>query len=123
MIKISDAEYEVMKIIWEEKRATAMEIIKKLNSQKWNYNTVRTLIKRLQNKGAIYASKENTKTNVYIPLIEEKEYKLQISKDLIKKLYNNSIEEFVLTYFKDNSLASEELANILSQIDELEENK
>jgi len=56
MIKISDAELEVMKVIWNRGKATSVEIIEDLTEQQktnWSYNTIRTLIKRLLVKGAI----------------------------------------------------------------------
>ena len=46
MIKISDAELEVMKVIWDKEKATSVEIIGGLPDVTWNYNTIRKLIKR-----------------------------------------------------------------------------
>ena len=59
MVRISDAELEVMKVIWEEKEITSIEIIRKLDSNKWNNNTVRTLINRLIIKKAVGISQKN----------------------------------------------------------------
>ncbi len=52
MIKISDAELEIMQILWQKGKATSFDIIEKVN-QDWNESTIRTLINRLQSKGAI----------------------------------------------------------------------
>ena len=52
--KISDAEWEVMKIVWSKEEITANEIIESLNGkQEWKNTTVKSLINRLLNKEAI----------------------------------------------------------------------
>jgi len=61
MIKISDAEIEVMKVIWEKKEVTSLEIIQKLNDRNWNDNTIRTLINRLIAKKAVGIAKKEGK--------------------------------------------------------------
>ena len=53
MKKISDAELEVLKVIWDKNIVTSLDIIYELRRYNWSNNTVRTLIKRLYKKGAI----------------------------------------------------------------------
>ncbi len=49
--KISDAEWAVMKVLWDKSRVTANVLIGKLSrSMPWQPKTVRTLINRLANK-------------------------------------------------------------------------
>lgn len=118
MIRISDAELEVMNIIWERKETTSLEIIDDLKSTKWNFNTIRTLIKRLQNKGAIEVSGRKGKTYTYRAIIDEKEYKKEMAKELIRKLYHNSIREFMLEYCGANNITVEEVKKLMDYIKE-----
>lgn len=113
MIKISDAEYEVMEIIWKNEKITSGEIIKKLENKKWSYNTIRTLIKRLYEKGAIKIVETIGKTYTYSPVIDEKEYKIEITKDLLKKLYNNSIQEFLEAYYQSAGAQKEDFEELI----------
>ncbi len=64
MIKISDAELEIMQILWQKGKATSFDIIEKVN-QDWNESTIRTLINRLQTKGAIEVVSK-IRENIYI---------------------------------------------------------
>lgn len=49
--KITDAEWQVMKIIWENKYCTANDIVKEISRiTDWKPNTTRTLINRLLKK-------------------------------------------------------------------------
>ena len=123
MIRISEAELEVMKVIWEKKEATSLEIIEELKSFNWKFNTIRTMIKRLQNKGAIEIAKKEGKTYTYRAAIDEVKYKTEATKDLIKKLYNNSVTDFVYEYCIDNHVSPDEIKKLIIEIDEKEKLK
>lgn len=96
MVKISEAELEVMKIVWKKEGITSNEIINELIDKKWTDNTVRTLIIRLVEKKAIGISgKLNDRTYIYTALVKEKAYKKYVCQKLLKQLFNNSIEEMI----------------------------
>lgn len=61
MKKISDSELEVLKVIWNKKNASSLEIINELSEFNWNKNTIRTLIKRLLEKDAIEITEKERK--------------------------------------------------------------
>ncbi len=122
MVKISDAELEVMKVIWKHGQTTSVEIIddlKNLQNVTWNFNTIRTLIKRLLVKGAIEIVKKESKTYTYKAVISEREYKADFIRNLLKKLYHGSITEFVIQYCEDENLSLEEIKLIGKEIDNI----
>lgn len=52
--QISEAEYEVMKIVWKHAPINTNEITEKLlQSTNWSPKTIQTLIKRLVTKGVL----------------------------------------------------------------------
>ncbi len=118
MIRISDAEIEVMKIIWEEGEVTSLEIINKLKNFNWNDNTIRTLINRLIVKKAVGISKKEGKTYTYVPLIRENEYKIKRSKNFIKQFYNGSVQNMLLNFVECNEISRNELQFLIDRIDE-----
>jgi len=72
---ITDAELEIMKELWENKQLSLNELTEKLNEKEpKNKNTIKTLLYRLVQKGAIESRKINTKEVVYIPKINEKKF-------------------------------------------------
>lgn len=115
MSRISDAELEVLKVIWDKGEATSNEIIKELKDFSWNSNTIRTLIKRLYTKGAIEISQKKGKAYSYRAIINEEKYKNEMTLDLLKKFYNNSITEFVLEYCEIDG-GAKEMQQILKNI-------
>src|SRR5206468_1477883 len=54
--RISDAEWQVMQVVWERKAATAAEVIAALAGRTgWQHRTIRTLLARLVDKGVLAA--------------------------------------------------------------------
>lgn len=119
MVKISDAELEVMKVIWDKEKATSIEIIEGLSDVTWNYNTIRTLIKRLLVKGAIEIIKKEGKTYTYRAVVNKDEYKVDALTKLLKKLYKDSFSELVLQYCESGNVTKDEMKNIAKEINEI----
>ncbi len=117
MIRISDAELEVLKVIWQLKEATSLEIIEKLQHCNWNANTVRTLINRLIGKKAIGISKKSGKTYMYVPLIDEKFYKQKRAKQFIDQFHNGSVRDMLLTFVESGDLSRDELEKMMELFD------
>lgn len=73
-MKISDAELEVMQVIWDWKKVSSDDVIFSLQHKSWKDNTIKTLIKRLLDKGAIKIVDKISKSYIYEPTISEEEY-------------------------------------------------
>lgn len=113
-IKISESEWEVMKIIWDKKEVTSNEIIEELKDKKeWKAATVKTLISRLLNKEAISFNKKG-KEYIYYPLIEEEKTVIEESMSFINRVFNGSVSDLLLNFVKSEKLTEED-------IDELKE--
>ena len=102
MKKISEAELEVLKIIWSKKVVTSMDIIKELNNCSWSVNTVRTLIKRLYEKQEIEIVGKKGKVYYYKAKISEDKYKFFKIKQLLDKLFDGKIENLLDVYKQNN---------------------
>lgn len=118
MVKISDAEFEVMQVFWNKKIANSFDIIDALKDKNWSDNTIRTLIKRLQAKKAIGIVKQEGKIYFYEPLIDEEVYKIKESNNFINKLYNGSINEMLLCFAKENKLSKKDLEDLIKKIED-----
>ncbi len=107
--QISEAEFEVMKIIWKHAPISTNEITDKLTqTTKWSPKTIQTLIKRLVTKGALSYEKQS-RVFVYTPLIEEKEYIGQESRSFLKRFYDGNITAMVSAYMEDDKLSESEI--------------
>lgn len=118
MKRISDAELEVMKILWNKKNLTSVEIIDSLLlTTNWNRNTIKTLINRLVKKGAVKNIKKIGSLNKYIPLIDEEKYKNQESTNFIKKLYNGSVNNMLLNFVHEEKISKDDIKYLIELIE------
>lgn len=112
--QISEAEFEVMKLIWKYAPISTNEITDKLTrTTKWSPKTIQTLIKRLVTKGAITYEKQS-RVFVYTPLIEEKEYIGQKSRSFLKRYFNGDITAMLSAYMEDDKLSDSEIDSLRS---------
>ncbi len=111
-ISISDAELEVMKIIWRTSEITANRIIEKLeNKSRWKPNTIKTLINRLLKKDIISFRKDG-KEYYYHALISENDYINEESKSFLNKIFNGSINSMVLNFVNNKKLSNDEIEEL-----------
>ena len=116
MVKISEAELDVLQVIWEKKQATSFDIIEKVKNKKWSNNTVRTLIKRLYKKGAIEIIKKEGKTFTYAAKITESEYQTKEGNRFLDKIFRGSMDNLLLNFVKQEQLSKKDLENLLDKI-------
>ncbi|MDE6621083.1 MAG: BlaI/MecI/CopY family transcriptional regulator [Lachnospiraceae bacterium] len=115
--QISEAEYEVMRIIWKYAPISTNEIVEKLEATtSWNPKTIQTLIKRLVTKHAITYEKES-RMFVYTPLVEESEYISQESNTFLKKYYDGNISTMLSAYLDSDKLSASEIDDLRSLLE------
>ena len=111
-INISDAELEVMKVIWNENRPiTSLDIVESFENKGWKKTTIGTFLTRLVEKGALSAEKQG-KLYYYTPLISQKDYRKSQTKNLISSLYGGSIKDFAVSLFEEQSISDEDLKEL-----------
>lgn len=112
--QISEAEYEVMKVVWKHAPISTNEITDQLlQTTSWSPKTIQTLIKRLVTKGALTYEKQG-RVFVYTPLVEENEYIGQESNSFLKKFYNGDITAMLSAYIENDKLSETEIDTLRS---------
>ncbi len=107
--QITEAEFEVMKIVWKYAPISTNEITEKLEkTTTWNPKTIQTLIKRLVTKGALSYEKQS-RVFVYTPLVKESEYIDQKSNSFLKRYYNGDITAMLSTYIENDKLSEADI--------------
>lgn len=107
--QISEAEFEVMKVIWKHAPISTNEITDRLTqTTKWSPKTIQTLIKRLVTKGALSYEKQS-RVFVYTPLIAEKEYIGFKSRSFLERYYSGDITAMLSAYMEEDKLSASEI--------------
>lgn len=118
--QISEAEFEVMKIVWQYAPISTNEITERLvKTTSWGPKTIQTLIKRLTNKGALTYEKEG-RVYVYTPLVKENEYISQQSNTFLRRFYDGDITAMLSAYLKNDRLSAEEIGTLRLMLDNAE---
>lgn len=120
--KITDAEWEIMKIIWANSEISSFNIIKELKDKsKWKPATIKTLINRLLNKNAIGFNKIGYEY-IYFPLVSETECIKKESYSFINRVFNGSIKSMILNFAQSEEISVtdiDELKTILERISKI----
>ena len=112
--QISEAEYEVMKIVWKHAPINTNEITEKLlQSTNWSPKTIQTLIKRLVTKGALTYEKQS-RVFVYTPVVKENEYIGQKSNSFLERYYDGDITAMLSAYIENDRLSETEIDTLRS---------
>lgn len=110
--QISEAEYEVMKIVWKYAPINTNEITEKLlATSSWSAKTIQTLIKRLVNKGVLTYEK-NSRVFVYTPVVKESEYISQESNSFLNRYYDGDITAMLSAYIQNDKLSKTEIETL-----------
>ncbi len=110
--QISEAEFEVMKIVWENAPVSTNEITDRLvQTTEWSPKTIQTLIRRLVSKEALTYEKKG-RVFVYTPLVTEDEYLRQKSSSFVSRYFGGDFSAMFSTWLGNDELTEEELKSL-----------
>ena len=125
-ITISDAEWSIMKALWEEDTAegkgmmTLRQIADAVEEHGWGYSTVRTMVGRLAEKGAIEADRTNPGSFRYYAAVSEDVCRRQEVKSFLNRVFDGSAKLLVSALVEDRGLTKEEEETLLAIIEKME---
>src|SRR5689334_2308484 len=115
---ISDAEWVVMRVIWEEKTATANQVVAALERKMaWKPKTIHTLLRRLVQKGALAYDKVGREFH-FRPLVDAQQYTHFVSRSFLDRFFGGRLAPFLACFLEREELSErelEELRRILEQ--------
>lgn len=106
---ITEAESEVMKLLWENSPLSANEIITKLTAQmEWSDQTIKTFLNRLHKKQAIQFEKKG-RTYLYSPLVSYDEYLNSENKSFLNRVYNGAAGMLCAKFIEEETLSDKDI--------------
>ena len=118
-LSISESEWRVMKIIWNDCPQSLPEILDRLKETGWSKTTIQTYLARLVKKGAL-STKRQGKGYLYYPAVSESDCQLAESRSFLSRVYDGSLSRMVMGFVKSGELSQEELNELKSLIDQPE---
>lgn len=118
-MKLSNLELEVMRLIWRDREVIVPDLYAELEKdRKISYATVKTIVNRLEEKGAVERIRTYGRTILYGPLIRESELARPIVKDVLRRLFAGEARPMISHLLKAEKLSVEDLEYLESQITE-----
>ncbi len=111
--KISDTEWEVMRVVWARHPITAAEVIEALSAKdpSWHPKTARTLLARLARKKALGYRAEG-RSYVYTPLVAERECVDAVSESFVSRVFGGSLRPLLAHFVERQKLTEQDLAEL-----------
>lgn len=110
--KISEAELEIMKIVWERQEAVASSDIVGILKKRcgWEDTTVYTMLSKLVKKGALL--REKKAVSYYSAALSEEEYTLEQTERLIDRLFSGDSRQLVSMLVENNKISREDIHSL-----------
>jgi BlaI family penicillinase repressor len=117
--RISDAEHAVMEVLWLRAPLTATEVADALaDAREWSLQTVKTLLSRLTNKGAVSYDQDGRRY-LYSPILAREDYVGDESRRLVDRLFGGRAAPLIAHLAEQQKFTAEDLAEIERLIGEL----
>lgn len=111
-LQITDAEWDVMRAVWQADDQAAGELISKVQELRdWNHRTIRTLLARLVEKGAVEVRIDGAK-HLYRAAVSEQECVQSAAKTFSERFFSGDVKSLLLHFVENGKISPEELEDI-----------
>jgi BlaI family transcriptional regulator, penicillinase repressor len=106
--RISDAEWEVMRVAWSRGSVTAQDVVEALRDHDWSPRTIKTLLNRLKTKGAL-SHEARGKAYVYRPAVRIEDCVRHESQSFLERVFGGAAAPLLAHFVKRARLTPQEL--------------
>ena len=120
--KLTDPEFEIMKIVWDRGNVTINEVLETVNSKNnrdLRRTTIQVQMKRLEEKGWL-THREEGRNFLYQATRGREEVSREITSDLKKRIFDGSYANMVKALFQGSDVNSDEIKRIRKILDDYE---
>lgn len=112
---LNHKEEQIMQILWRIQKGFVKDIIDELPEPKPPYNTVSSVVRKLESEG-IVGYEAFGKTHRYFPILKQKKYKKHAFKNLLNNYFENSHTELLSYFVREEKLSEEEIKELLNSL-------
>lgn len=115
--QISDAEWDVMKVLWDRGQASAQDVTEALAVERnWRPQTVKTLLNRLVKKGAVAYAEEGRRF-IYRAKVSRDQAVKSESRTFLSRVFDGAVTPALVHFLKLGNLTKDEIAELKATID------
>ena len=120
-MQISEAESIVMDVLWQQQPLAAEDVVAALaEGQQWQEATIKTLLNRLLNKGAIAAEKQGRRY-LYTPVLKREDWLIDESEGLLDRLFGGRVAPLVAHFSEHRKLSRKDIAELRKLLEEIDD--
>ena len=120
-VNLSDAEWKLMNLLWEEAPRTIMQLTNAVKEETgWTKHTVISFLKRMEEKGALHYE-NGEKAKLYYPDLKREEAARQETEDFLERVFQGRMGMMLNTMVQQRALSKEELAELHKILEQAEE--
>ena len=117
--RISQAELDVLEVLWTESPLAASDVADRLAREKdWNIKTVKTLLSRLVDKQAL-STRRDGRRFLYTPIVTRSAYASKAAKRLSERLFGGRAAPLVAHLAEGEGLSEQDIAELEALLQEL----
>ncbi|HVF50014.1 MAG TPA: BlaI/MecI/CopY family transcriptional regulator [Pyrinomonadaceae bacterium] len=121
MPRPTDAELEILKVLWQRGACTVREVQETLNETRpTGYTTVLKMLQIMSEKGLVRRD-ESQRAHVYAAHLAQEQTQRQLLGDLLERAFDGSATQLVMQALATQKTSAAELSQIRQMLDEFEE--
>ncbi len=121
MTKISDAEWKIMNVLWDEQPRTMTQITKELAEDTgWTKHTVMTYLKRLEKKELVHYE-EGAKAKLYYANVERQTAVVEEKKNFLDKVFRGNVGLMMSSLLEQDDIPPEEIDMLIELLEKKRE--
>lgn len=117
MDRLTHKEEEIMQILWSLREGFIKEIIEKMSSPKPPYNTVSSIVRKLESMGLV-GHDAFGKTHRYYPILQKENYRKQSFQVFMRNYFGGSPTQLLSYFVKEEKLSTTEIDQLLNELKE-----
>src|SRR5688572_7981201 len=123
-IRLSEFELDVMTHFWRDHELSAPELHERIGGERGvAYSTVKTIVDRLEEKGAIERVANRGRTIVYAPIVKRERVRKPLVKAFLRRLFGDDLRPLFAQLLQDEKLSGEELEYLRKLVADAERGK
>jgi BlaI family penicillinase repressor len=123
-MRLSEFELDVMAHFWSDGQLSAPELFERLGRARGvTYSTVKTIVDRLEQKGAVERVSTEGRTIFYKPAIKQERLQKPLLKSLVRRLFGGDLRPLFAQLLRDERLSNEDLEYVQRLVEEARRKK
>jgi len=119
-MRLSDAEWAVMNAVWERPPASARDVLDRVGAGRgWAYTTVKTMLERLAEKGALRVWKRGN-TSLYEPLVTREQARRSALRSLLDRAFDGALGSLLQHLVAEEKLSTGDRRRLAEMLDKLD---